>query len=504
MKYLMPGLLLACILLLITDCSKDDDPLPSLNEEELIYAEQAFPNSSGDTVSIIYNGTRITCEVINGIYVYQGDIIIDPSTLKSTAGGGIEGDSKRWPYGIAYYVIADNVPRTERITEAIKHYEQRTDIIFEERTDEEDYIEIIWDEKGCASRLGMMGGKQSLWLADWGTMGTVVHELGHALGLIHEQSKKNRDDYVTIVWDNIDEKQKHNFQKYANSMITEGFDFGSVMMYSSKAFSKNTEPTIIKKDGTDYVTQRDGLSDEDVQILSMMYSDLHDPVWVDGFTDQVSNIGIASDGEYYYTIGSGESSAAKINKYDKDNIRWGSYRFDNLNGRGLEYNKSDGYLYASVEGGHILRFTDLENGKLDTVYRSIMQNEDGSFALSDDGEKMYDFYNGSLKIYDFKTGELWETITGLSCGSDVYFGASAVTVDYSYIYTWDAANNIVYVYNHRGVFQRTLEEIYGLGGSLTVMDGYLYTANDPWYDPGYWDVYNIRNPVEEEGGWWRR
>ncbi len=497
MKDLMPILLFSCFFLSITNCSKEDDPLPSLNEEELLYAEEAFPSTSGDTVSITYNGTRITCELINGVYVYQGDIIIDPSTLKSTAGGGIEGDSKRWPYGIAYYVIADNVPRTERITEAIKHYEQRTDIIFEERTDEEDYIEIIWDDDGCASELGMIGGKQNLWLADWGTTGTVVHELGHALGLIHEQSKKNRDDYVTIVWDNIVQEQKHNFQKYPNSMITEGFDFSSVMMYSSKAFSKNGKSTITKKDGTGYAVQRNGLSDEDVQILSMMYSDLHDPVWVDGFTDQVSNIGIASDGKYYYTIGSGEASAAKINKYDNDNIRLGSYRFDNLKGRGLEYNKSDGYLYASVQGGHILRFTDLENEKHDTVYRSIMQSEDGSFALSKDGEKMYDFYNGTLKVYDFKTGELWETITGLSCGSDVFGGAAAVTVDYSYIYTWNAYSNTVYVYNHKGVFQRTLEEIYGVGGSLTVMDGYLYTADDPWYDPGYWNVYNIGNPIEE-------
>lgn len=34
-------------------------------------------------------------------------------------------------------------------------------------------------------------------------LGSIIHEILHALGFYHVQSSTNRDDHVNIVWDNI-------------------------------------------------------------------------------------------------------------------------------------------------------------------------------------------------------------------------------------------------------------------------------------------------------------
>ena len=42
---------------------------------------------------------------------------------------------------------------------------------------------------------------------------SIVHEFLHALGFLHMQATANRDDYVTINWDNIKEGHEKNFKK---------------------------------------------------------------------------------------------------------------------------------------------------------------------------------------------------------------------------------------------------------------------------------------------------
>ena len=56
----------------------------------------------------------------------------------------------------------------------------------------------------CWSHIGKSGGKQKLSLG-FGCFnhGTALHELGHALGMHHEQSRPDRDMYVEIKWDHI-------------------------------------------------------------------------------------------------------------------------------------------------------------------------------------------------------------------------------------------------------------------------------------------------------------
>jgi hypothetical protein len=103
--------------------------------------------------------------------------------------------------------------------------------------------------------------------------GATIHEIGHAIGLFHEQTRHDRDDYVDIIWDNIDPDQRFNFEKHSKVVGTDTgpYDFGSIMHYGPTAFSANGEKTIVRKDGQDFEEQRDGLSDNDLLGVQAMY-----------------------------------------------------------------------------------------------------------------------------------------------------------------------------------------------------------------------------------------
>jgi len=269
-------LLISSLLLLIfisISCQKEDSDENS--NDNLLYSEQAYPGINGDTLTIFLDGHPIVCEYINGEYIYQGDIIIVPDDeLKSTKGSAINASLLRWHNGIVPYTIHKDFPNQNRITKAINEYEVKTNIVFIPRTNEFNYVEFFATKDNSSSFLGVLGGRQRIRIAEWGTTGTVIHEIGHALGLLHEHCRNDRDNYVQIHWDNIPLLDRHNFIKWRTpfSINTQDFDFNSIMMYGPFAFSDNQEPTITKINGSGYSVNRDYLSDGDIEIINQIYS----------------------------------------------------------------------------------------------------------------------------------------------------------------------------------------------------------------------------------------
>ncbi len=171
-------------------------------------------------------------EVINDQAVVEGDIVLAPAADVLDGGanhaaalvpGYVRGDPKRWENNLLPYVVDPSVTLSDRaaIQQAITAWQRATNIRFKELSGardwkHENYVKFSGQKSQCSSN--SLGVKERpsekvneddnvnvVEVAGCGqNWGRVAHEIGHVLGLGHEHSRGDRDDYITVLWSNID------------------------------------------------------------------------------------------------------------------------------------------------------------------------------------------------------------------------------------------------------------------------------------------------------------
>ena len=228
-----------------------------------------------------FGGVDIEYEVRDGLAIMEGDIILGPAHEAQPPTGnkhreknaiGTSTLSLRWTGGRIPYSIDYDMPDQGRITTAVNLWNNSLGgaVRFVPRASESVYLRFVRGS-GCSANVGM-AWINTVTVGDGCATGNVIHELGHSIGLYHEQAREDRNYYVRVLTDNIATGYLRDFtQKISSADDIGPYNFDSIMHYSAYAGTVNGFPTMETIPAGIPIGQRNGLSAGDIAGVRQMY-----------------------------------------------------------------------------------------------------------------------------------------------------------------------------------------------------------------------------------------
>jgi hypothetical protein len=255
----------------------------------LLFTLTAFAQTTQEVYYIEVDGRPISYTIVDGFALTQGDIILGRADeIESYRAAQARGDraprprsvyfpgtsnARLWPNATMYYTIEPDTPLQANLRAAIDYWNQVGPFKVLPRSAEPNYVTFqrIQSDSACNSSIGMVGGQQIIGVTTNCSVGSAIHEIGHAWGLLHEQERSDASARVTILFDNIDSRFWSNFVQSLSSVDRGYYDYDSIMHYPATGFSMNFGDSLATVPVGIPIGQRVALSAGDIDTISRIY-----------------------------------------------------------------------------------------------------------------------------------------------------------------------------------------------------------------------------------------
>jgi hypothetical protein len=182
-----------------------------------------------------------------------------------------------WDAGVIQYCFSDSVDMDVQllVRNCMDEWEDGT-VVFFEPLEEccSNCLKISVDNATKPRSTVGYSSKNIMVIESWASSRTIRHELGHVLGLLHEHQRPDRDEYVTILKENIQSAYyDNNFSIMDNPLYEEEsleYDYDSVMHYGAFAFTiESGLKTIESAFVNDWPSSQ--ISEKDKQKVNLIY-----------------------------------------------------------------------------------------------------------------------------------------------------------------------------------------------------------------------------------------